>query len=191
MRSNTREKRGTRRKRRRRFGGFLRSRQTKYNSTSYKEGSRQDEGSLTLSLSLSPAYPLPPPPCPPPFPPLALRRSLTLLSLSPIAKKTEGRERGCTLLKHEWITKSRVHSFAPWRPRNPQKVYLFTTNSAVVYGRGLGRLSLSLSIFHPIRHPPHAILHLADHVHVAIRESRDSRIYPSDSNERKIRTNPL
>jgi len=32
-------------------GGFLRSRQTKYNSTSYKEGSRRDEGSLSLSLS--------------------------------------------------------------------------------------------------------------------------------------------
>jgi hypothetical protein len=52
VRSNTREKRGTRRKRndgrrrrrrrrwRRGSGGFLRSRQTKYNSTSYKEGSR-------------------------------------------------------------------------------------------------------------------------------------------------------
>lgn len=45
---------------------------------------------------------------------------------SPISLKMEEKEEEekCTLLKHEWITKSRVHSFAPYRPRNPQKVYL-------------------------------------------------------------------
>lgn len=37
----------------RRSGGFFGSRQTKYNSASYKEGSQGDEGSLTLLLSLS------------------------------------------------------------------------------------------------------------------------------------------
>lgn len=68
----------------RRTGGFFGSRQTKYNSASYKEGSRGDEGSLTISRSLVPA----------------------------ISLKKE-KEKGCTLLKHEWITKSRVHSFAP------------------------------------------------------------------------------
>lgn len=39
-------------------------------------------------------------------------------------EEEEEEEEKCTLLKHEWITKSRVHSFAPYRPRNPQKVYL-------------------------------------------------------------------
>lgn len=62
---------------------------------------------LRLSLFLS----LPPSPFPLP---------------SPISLKMEEKEEEekCTLLKHEWITKSRVHSFAPYRPRNPQKVYL-------------------------------------------------------------------
>lgn len=87
-------------------GGFFGSGQTKYNSESYKEGSRGDEGSPTISLSLSPPSPFPLP--------------------SPISLKMEEKEEEekCTLLKHEWITKSRVHSFAPYRPRNPQKVYL-------------------------------------------------------------------
>lgn len=58
--------------------------------------------------------------------------SLSLFLLFPFSspisfKMEEGEEeeeKECTLLKHEWITKSRVHSFAPYRPRNPQKLYL-------------------------------------------------------------------
>lgn len=42
-------------------GGFFGSGQTKYNSESYKEGSRGDEGSPTISLSLSPPLPVPAP----------------------------------------------------------------------------------------------------------------------------------
>lgn len=77
---------------RRRSGGFFGSRQTKYNSASYKEGSRGDEGSPTLSHS----------------------RSYATLSLlcDLLQEEVGGEGGGCTLLKHEWITKSRVHSFA-------------------------------------------------------------------------------
>lgn len=106
--------------RRRRSGGFLRSRQTKYNSASYKERSRRDEGSLSLFLLLLSFFLF----------------SVALLRLF-LSRKLERREGGWTLLKHEWITKSRVHSFAPWRPRNPQKVYLSVRTIAIVYGRGL------------------------------------------------------
>lgn len=109
--------------RRRRSGGFLRSRQTKYNSASYKERSRRDEGSLSLSLSFS-------------SPSRSSLFSVALLRLF-LSRKLERREGGWTLLKHEWITKSRVHSFAPWRPRNPQKVYLSVRTITIVYGRGL------------------------------------------------------
>lgn len=62
-----------------RSGGFLRSRQTKYNSTSYKEGSRQDEGSLSFSSSFSSSS-------------HSFRRSLSLPPLSSISKKAGGRE---------------------------------------------------------------------------------------------------
>lgn len=99
---------------RRRSGGFLRSRQTKYNS----DLQGKIPARWRVSLLLLPFFLL----------------SVALLRLF-LSRKTGRREGGWTLLKHEWITKSRVHSFAPWRPRNPQKVYLSVRT--IVYGRGL------------------------------------------------------
>lgn len=151
MRFNTREKRGNRRKRnsgwrqRRRRGPEGSSEADKQNITA--RVTRKDPGKMRGLF----------PPLPPPLSPLLLTRcrSLALPPLPSISKKAEGREGEWTLLKHEWITKSRVHSFAPWRPRNPQKVYLFTTTVRRSLWSWVSTIAFTFPLLsHPSRDPP-------------------------------------